>query len=249
MATPAPNFRDFRAGTPAAPASDSGELNPSNVDQLAALSGLLSGLESTRITATGQAEASRITAQGADAEIAAYETAGEISDENAKIAGIAGEISVLQQQRQVAAVAGQQQAAAGAGGVMTAGSVLDVMQSSYQQGAVATQLLQAQTALEQGGFAAQAAATDAEVAAARTQQAAALAEADAYTAQASQAASQTAQLQGLYGEQIATLENLEANPTDNAAPDTTSPTSQSFREYRAGGGNRAFHYNFGNLGG
>lgn len=202
--------------------TDPNALTTSNVDQLAALSGLMSGLATTQTTATGQATAAQATATGADAEAAAYGTAGAIADENAKVAGIAGEISVAQQQRMVAATAGQEAAAAGAGGVISGGSVYDVIQSTYTQGAIGAQMIGVQTALEQGGYEEAGAASDAEVAAAQAQKNAALAMADAYTAQASQAASQTAQLQSLYSTQITQLNNIESNPTAVGGADSSA---------------------------
>ena len=207
---------DMRNGTTS---TDGNTLTTSNVDQLAALSGLMSGLQSTATLATGQAAAANMSATGAAAEATAYGMAGATSTENAKIAGIAGDISILQQQRQVAASAGQQQAAAGAGGATLGGSVYDVMQSSYQQGAVGSQLIGVQAALEQGGYIEAGEAAQAEVAGAQAQQQAAIAEANAYTAQASQAAAQTAQLQSAYDKQLSQLDNISSNPpAEPAAP-------------------------------
>lgn len=225
-------------------------LTTSNVDALAALSGLSSGLESTETVAKGQAEASREIAAGADTEIAAYTTAGDIAKENARLAGIAGDISVLQQQRHVASIAGQQSAAAGAGGVIE-GGIYDVLTSTYRQGAIGEQLIGVQTALEQGGYEAAAAASDAEVAAAQAQKNAALAEAKSYDAQASQAAAQTSQLRSLYGDEFKQLEDLKNNPTKDMKP-TTASTAAGTGGILGGSGfkttNTQFHYNFGNLG-
>jgi len=220
-------------------------LTTSNVDALASLSGLKSGLESTRIVAEGQSAAAKAGAEGADAEITAYETSGAISEENARIAGIAGDIAILQQQREVARASGAASAAAGAGGVIAGGGVLDVLRSSYQQGALGAQLLGVQTALEQGGYYAQSAATDAQAAAARAQKNASLAEADAYTAQATQAASQIAQLQSLYKKQFDQLKKLEENPTEDANPATGGSTS--FLDYGSATRRKQLT-NFGNLG-
>lgn len=209
------------------------KLTPNNVDSLASLAGLMSGLQGTQVLATGQATAARTIAEGADAEAAAYTTAGDIAEENARIAGIAGDISLVQQQRAVAAAGGQISAGAGAGGVIESGNVLDVMRASYQQGAIGAQMLTVQTALEVGGHEEQAAATDAEVAAAQAQRNAALAEADAYTSQASLAASQTSQLQSLYDKQLTDLSAIEADPTKNMDPNNpnASTTTTQYRPY------------------
>lgn len=198
-------------------AGNSNTLTPSNVDQLASLSGLMAGLQSTQITAAGQAAAASATAAGAAAEATAYGAAGGVARENEQIAGVAGDIAVFQQQREVAKTAGQASAAGAAGGVTQGGNVLDVMQSSYQQGAVGAQLIGVQTALEQGGYEEAAVASDAEVTAANAQAAAAQAESAAFTSQASLAAQQTSQLQSLYGPQLSQVANATANPT-SAAP-------------------------------
>lgn len=225
-------------------------LTPTNVDALASLSGLLYGTQATNLTATGQAQAAAESAAGANAEAAAYGTAGAIATENEAIAGIAGQISLFQQQRQVAQSVGQATAAAGASGALMGGSPYDVIQSSYTQGAIGSQLIQVQTALDQGGYAQEAAATQAEVAAANAQAAAANTEAAAFTAQASLAAQQTAQLQSLYPTQTQTVTNLTNNPTTAV---TGGPDSESYTAYLSGGSatggsNTALHYNFGNLG-
>lgn len=226
------------------PTTNPTALTPTNVDQLAALSGTLYGLQATQISATGQANAAAESVTGANAEASAYGTAGAISTENQAIAGIAGQISLYQQQRQVAQTVGQEQAAAGAGGAISGGSVYDVMASSYNQGAIGSQLIQVQTALDQGGYAEQAAATQAEVAAANAQAAAAQQEGAAFSAEATQAAAEAAQLQTLYPTQTQTLGDLANNPTS-----AVTPSSQSYTSYLSGGGtNTAFHYNFGNLG-
>lgn len=218
MSTPSPPFNTY--GTTS---TGSGALTPTNVDQLAALSGILTGLQTTQIDATGQANAAAETAAGAAAEAGAYGSAGQVAQQNEAIAGIAGEIALFQQQRQVAATVGQATAAAGAGGTLTSGSAYDVIQSSYQQGAIGGQVIQVQTALDQGGYAEEYQATQAEVAAANAQAAAANTEATAYSSEASLAAQQTAQLNALYAPQVKQVNNLTTNPTSAVGGKDSQP--------------------------
>lgn len=181
----------------------------------AALAGARAGLTQTQTTAEGMAAAQKLSAQGALAEKQAYITAGDISGENAKVAGIAGDVLQYQQHLDLMRTEGSARAAEGASGVAFSGSALDVMRSSMQQGALGEQLIQMQTALQQGGFLEQQAATGAESAAADAQYNQDLALSDMYSKQAAQASSE--------------LEQLQSASTSTAAPRTLGNAGISFK--------------------
>src|SRR5574340_283773 len=192
--------------------------DPTTINTLAALSGLLSGLNTTQITTTGQATEAGTIAAGAKTEAEPYTAAGSSATENEKLATLSGQLQIVQEQREVARTQGAARAAAGAGGVTGSGSVLDVLQSSYQQGALGEQLLGVQAALVAGGYAEAGAAVQGEVAAAGAQQQAALAEQAAYTSEATNAANQIAQIQKLYAPQLRQLDTLQTNTTNLTTP-------------------------------
>lgn len=147
-------------------------------------------LASTEITASGQSKAQTDLATGYTAEQTAYTNAGLISGENAKVAGYAGDVLKYQEQLDVLKSTGEARAAAGAGGAAASGSVLDVLRSSLQQGALTQQLTQYQTALDIGGYLEQQNATQGESAAAGAQSKAATDLANTYSQLAAQASSQ-----------------------------------------------------------
>lgn len=154
------------------------------------VAGAQAGLVQQNILAQGNAAAQTALATGYGNEATSYQQAGAISGENAKVAGFAGDVLKYQEGLDVARSAGSAQAAAGAGGAAGGGSVLDLLRSTYQQGALSNQLIDVQTALDVGGYLEQQSATGAEVAAAQAQQNAATALSSAYSQQAAQASSQ-----------------------------------------------------------
>lgn len=196
-------------------------LTPSNMEQLAAISGLMTSAQQTQIEAQGRAGAAAVSQKGAAAEREAYQTAEAIALENARVAGIAGELAVFQQQREVAKASGGIEAAWAGSGAL-GGNVYDLMQESYQQGALGAQIINVQTSLDQSGYYASAAAAEAEARGANAQEEAAAQEAAAYSAQATQAAQQTANLQTTYGTQLDQIENLQDNPQQAAQPSQPS---------------------------
>lgn len=154
------------------------------------VAGAEAGLQNTITTATGEAAAEQLAAQGALAQTAAYQSAANISGENAKVAGIAGQVMRYQQQLELQRSLGSTSAAVGASGAAMSGSALDILRSSMQQGALGGQLIDIQTALTQGGYFEQQGAAGAEVAASNVQAASATALSNSYTAEAAQAAAQ-----------------------------------------------------------
>jgi len=140
------------------------------------------GLTTTAAEDTANATASGIQAQGYQAELSAYNTVGAIAGQNATIAGIAGDIKALQTARSVQQTIGAQKAAVAAAGFGAAGSSLDLLRHSVQEGYLADQLVRTQSALTQGGYLEEGAASQAEAAGAQMASQAALA------LQASQAA-------------------------------------------------------------
>jgi hypothetical protein len=157
--------------------------------------GIQAGLAQTNIQAAGNAAAEKVLAAGYTTEAGAYGTAGAISAENARVAGYAGDVLRYQTGLDVLKTTGQARAAIGASGAQQTGSAVDLLRSSYQQGALAQQLVQQQTALDIGGYLAQQAATNAEGTAAQAQAASAGKLADIYSQEAAQASGQLQQLQ------------------------------------------------------
>lgn len=137
------------------------------------------GLTGNAVEGDARARAQEIQAQGATEEEKAYGTAGDIARRNAQLEGIVGDIQGLQQQREVRRTIGEQRAGVAAAGFASSGSSLDLLGSSLRQGYLGKQLIDTQTALSQGGYLQQGAATDAEIAAVQTQSRSALSLADA----------------------------------------------------------------------
>ncbi len=122
------------------------------------------GLQSKASIDEANAAASGIQSAGYQQEVNAYNIVGGIGEENAKVAGIAGDIKALQENRQLRQTIGAQRADIASAGFANSGSSLDLMRSSVQQGALARQLIRIQTAQTQGGYLEEAAASQAEAA-------------------------------------------------------------------------------------
>ncbi len=122
------------------------------------------GLQSKASIDTANAAASDIQATGYQAEAGAYGTVEGIAGNNATIAGIAGDIKLLQESRALRTTLGSQKADIATAGFGNSGSSLDLMRSSLQQGALTRQLTNIQTAQTVGGYQAEGAAAGAEVA-------------------------------------------------------------------------------------
>jgi hypothetical protein len=133
-----------------------------------AIENAVAGITSLKGTAAedlANSQASATSAAGYAAEANAYGTAAGIATENAGTAGIIGGIKNYQQQYELTASIGSTKAGAAAAG-FTGGSSADILRSSYQQGALASQLITTQTALTQGGYQEEAAAATAQATAA-----------------------------------------------------------------------------------
>ena len=133
---------------------------------------LIKGVVSDILTQQGQAAqytasaaAQGIYAQGYQAEAGAYGSAQQIAQQNAALAGVAGDVQAAQEARKVVQTVGSQRAQIAAAGFANSGSALDLSRSSMQQGHLADQLIRTQTAINQGGFLEQGAAAQAETAA------------------------------------------------------------------------------------
>ena len=129
----------------------------------------------------GQANAFNIEAQGANAEAAQYDLAGNISTNNAQTELISGQIQQFQNTRKLMMTLGQQTAGYAGSGFASSGSTLSVARSSLQQGLLQNQVLGVNANLAAGGYLEQAAASQAEATTARTAASAATANATTAT--------------------------------------------------------------------
>jgi hypothetical protein len=122
------------------------------------------GLQSQAQLDAANAAASDIQAAGYLQETAAYNTVGGIASNNAVVAGVAGDIKNLQQQRAVRQTIGSQRADIASAGFTNAGSSIDIFRDSVSQGALTHQLNMVQTTQTQGGYLEEGAAAQAEAA-------------------------------------------------------------------------------------
>lgn len=122
------------------------------------------GLQSKASIDNANAGASDIQATGYQAESGAYQNVADIAANNATVAGVAGGIKLLQENRALRTTMGSQRADVAAAGFGNSGSSLDLMRSSIQQGALTRQFTNIQTAQTQGGYLEEGAAAGAEVA-------------------------------------------------------------------------------------
>jgi hypothetical protein len=122
------------------------------------------GLQSKASIDTSNAAASDIQATGYQTEAAAYQNVAGIAGNNATVAGIAGDIKLLQQSRAFRQSMGSQRADVAAAGFQNSGSAIDLMRDSVSQSALDRQLVNVQTAQTQGGYLEEGAAAGAEVA-------------------------------------------------------------------------------------
>jgi len=125
------------------------------------------GLNTTATEDAAKAAAAAAQAQGQAAEVAAYSTAEQIGLSNADLETLSGQLRAFQQQRQVAQTIGAQKAGVAAAGFADAGTAVNLMQSSLQQGYLGEQLIQFQSAITRGGYLEETAAARAESAAAQ----------------------------------------------------------------------------------
>lgn len=126
-----------------------------------ATAGIL-GLRAQATTDEADARAEELSATGYQREADAYGTVSGIAEENAGIAGIAGDIKALQMARSVTRTVGSQKAAVAAAGFGAAGSNLDILRASMQEGYFADQMIRTQTSLTQGGYLQEGAAAQAQ---------------------------------------------------------------------------------------
>lgn len=228
-------------GTDPNTATTAGGAIPSSSNTLleGAVSDVL-GLKGTAVTDTAAATAATTQATGYDAEGKAYDTSQEIANQNAVVAGVAGGIKTLQEQRSLDALVGTQQSQVAAAGFGAAGSSLDILRSSLQQGYLTQQLTATQTALTKGGYLQEAAASAAQSKATAVTAAAARDTAAAYTAAAAtstaNAAKETAALNDFTSTATLTADQkLILSPLTGST--TTSSTAATGIDYtNAGGG-------------
>lgn len=138
------------------------------------------GQQSTAAENTAAAQGQGFAAQGNQAEAGAYGTAAGIAGQNAALTEMAGRVTELQQQREVAQTIGAQRAAVASSGFANSGSALAALTASTRQGYLTRQLTRMQTQMTQGGFLEQQAAATGE------QQAAGIASQAALALQAAQ---------------------------------------------------------------
>ena len=183
------------------------------------------GQQGTAAADTASATGATDTALGASAEQTAYGQAQTLANQNAGLEEMSGRIQELQTQRQVQQTIGEQRAQIAAAGFGKSGTALDLLRASTQQGNLADQLIRTQTAMNVGGFNAQAAAAQGEGAAAGFASNAATNLAAAYSSAATtattNAANETAALMG-YLVSTGELSGTPANPTvgPNLSPTT-----------------------------
>ena len=168
-----------------------------NASSLASAPADLTGLSQVSPTAVqdfGQAQADTINAQGQQliaqgdqAEAGAYGNAAAAARANVALAGASGALQVSQQQRAAAEALGGQQADIAAAGFGDSGTSVFLARDSASQAAQGTQVIQTNTAIQEGGYTQQALAADAEAAAANVAGTAATAAGNADTALASSA--------------------------------------------------------------
>lgn len=118
--------------------------------------------------ATANAKALTLSAQGQNTEASQYDTAQQISLQNAAIERVSGQIQQYQTSRNVLKVVGQQQAGYAGAGFANSGTALDVARSTLQQGVLENQVLGLNASLAAGGYFSQAASSSAEATTART---------------------------------------------------------------------------------
>ncbi len=127
----------------------------------------LLGFQGDAEQSAAAAQATRLTEAGTQAEADAYAMASAISGGNQQSEAIAESVREVQLNREVEQTVGGQKADIAANGFTQGGSGLDLMRSSYRQGALATQLSSLGSEQVQRGFLQQAAASAGEMAAAQ----------------------------------------------------------------------------------
>lgn len=112
----------------------------------------------------GQGAGDLFSAQGEFQAANILGQAAQVGQQMETLEGVSGKLQQQQQQRQMYQVTGQQVAAAGANNLSTAGSALNLIRSSQQQGALKGQLIGVQTGIQQEGTQIQVLQTEAEAA-------------------------------------------------------------------------------------
>ena len=146
-------------------------VQPINTNLLLAESGLANALYGEQATATqaaGTQNALNIQAGGAAQEAGQYQTAEEIAQQNAKLAGVSGELQQYQNTRVLMNTLGTQAADISGAGFADSGSALSLAKSSLRQGLLQNQVLGENAQLEAGGYLEQAQASAAEAQGAQT---------------------------------------------------------------------------------
>lgn len=186
-----------------------------------AVSSLL-GLKSTAAVDTANATAAGVQVTGYTTEGNAYQTASDIAQQNAAVAGVSGQVQELQEARATRTTIGEQKAQVAASGFGASGSNLDILRASLQQGYLTQQLTRTQTTLNQGGYLEESAAAQAEKAATSVTAGAAAAAATSYTSAAALATANAANATAALNQFIGTG-TLTADQQLILAPLTATP--------------------------
>lgn len=125
-------------------------------------------LVSSEILAQANSKADALKATGLQDEANAYSSAYGIAEANAGLEAASTQVTQLQEQRDVIKTIGSQRADVAAAGFKEAGSNLALLRNSVQQGALTQQLTGLEGAVQEGGYLAEAAASNAEFLAANT---------------------------------------------------------------------------------
>ena len=171
------------AATPAVPVLGASSPASSTINDnlLSSTVSNILGFQAQQATDVGNANAAAASRTAALAQATGYTAEAGAYQQASTIAGVAGNITELQTARQVSGTIGAQQSGVAAAGFKNAGSSVDILRSSLQQGYLQNQILETQTAQEQEAYLAQAAPATAAATAAKANADAAGAEVSAYT--------------------------------------------------------------------
>jgi hypothetical protein len=198
----------------------------------ALLAGITADIGSNKALAAqneANARAKATEAEGYQREIEAYATVGAIAEQGFTVEGIAGNIRQLQAGRAVQRTIGKQRAETASAGFADAGSSLDLLRSTLQEGYLTDQLIRSGTSLAQGGYLEQRAAAEADAAGARLASDAALELSRSYTAAGelatANAANQTKALQDYLTATGGITDPTRALVTSTLEQDPNQPTT------------------------
>lgn len=201
------------------PDDASGGVDPLNLS--AAINDLL-GFQGDAEQYKYAAEGSRLAAEGAGIEAAAYGTAAGIAEENARTEVIAESIRQVQIAKDIDRTVGSIKAATAANGFIQSGSSLDIMASTMREGYLSQQISGMQSQQVERGHLAQQAAAEGEMAVAGVRQESALLLAEQQDAASTAATANATALTGALTQLLAGDENATKLVTDLTAGDTSA---------------------------